>query len=94
MAMTITDFWRLMIESQLASSDQCQKIAARFAQSKQSANATPKKLADWLRGSQGVEQLPAMVLLAGHPGPFHYGEYRVSERIESGRLAGNFRAAH
>ena len=34
------------------------------------------------------------ILLAGRPGPFYYGEYRVHERVEEGRLANWFHALH
>ena len=34
------------------------------------------------------------ILLAGRPGPFYYGDYKVYDRVEQGRLAGQFRAVH
>src|SRR5262249_4398112 len=44
--------------------------------------------------SRAISRYQAMVLLAGHPGPFVYGDYIVYDRAEEPRLGGMFRAVH
>ena len=41
-----------------------------------------------------VTSYQARLLSAGRSGPFFYGDYKVIDRIEKGRLAGLFRAVH
>jgi hypothetical protein len=47
-----------------------------------------------LMNHRAISKYQATVLLAGRAGPFFYGDYKVCERVEKGRLAGRFRAAH
>src|SRR5205085_2502107 len=47
-----------------------------------------------LMDHRAVSKYQATVLLAGRAGPFFYGDYKVYERVEKGRLAGCFRAVH
>src|SRR5262249_22171768 len=41
-----------------------------------------------------ISRYQAKVLLAGHAGPFIYGDYAVFDRYSEGRLQGAFRALH
>lgn len=93
MSLSIVDFWKLVRQSKLLSGDQCQKFHSEFARNPAGENSGPA-LADWLVGKNVISRYQAKVLLAGQPGPFEYGEYRVYDRIESGRLGGWFRAVH
>ena len=43
---------------------------------------------------RAITKYQAQVLIAGKPGPFFYGDYKVYERIDKGRLAGCYRAVH
>lgn len=93
MAVSIQDFWRLVLESQLLTQAQCQQLATSFGSS-QGASTDTQALAKWLIEQNVISRYQATVLLAGRPGPFCYGEYKIYDRIESGRLAGWFRAVH
>ena len=93
MSVTIPDFWRLVLESQLLTPAQCQQLATSFGSS-QGASGDSQALANWLISQNVISRYQATVLLAGRPGPFCYGEYKIYDRIESGRLAGWFRAVH
>lgn len=93
MSLSIVDFWKLVRQSKLLSGEQCQKFHSEFARNPSGENSGPA-LADWLVGKNVISRYQAKVLLAGQPGPFEYGEYRVYDRIESGRLGGWFRAVH
>src|SRR5262249_27241969 len=42
----------------------------------------------------GISKYQAQVLLAGKSGPFFFGDYKIYERIDKGRMAGCFRAVH
>lgn len=95
MALAVADFWRLVIESQLLTAAQCQQYAEEFGRVKGAANQTGAgTLAEWLISQNIISRYQATILLAGKSGPFAYGDYRVYDRVESGRLAGAFRAVH
>lgn len=95
MALKIKDFWQFVLASRLFSQSACEKWAVRSAQELGPERATePKRVAEWLISQKVISRYQAQVLLAGNPGPFFYGEYRVYDRIEKGRLAGLFRAHH
>jgi serine/threonine protein kinase len=91
---TIQDFWRLLGESRLLSQAQVQRLANDFAQLKHKSQPTPRTLAQWLMDHRAISKYQATVLLAGRPGPFFYGEYKVYERADKGWLSGCFRAVH
>lgn len=94
MSIAIADFWKLVVESRLLTAEQVAKLQGDFAGVKGSAQATSKVLAEWLISKQAVSRYQATVLLAGRPGPFYYGDYRVYDRVDSGELKGQFRAVH
>jgi eukaryotic-like serine/threonine-protein kinase len=95
LSVSIADFWRLLVDSRLFSSQQVQQLAGEFGQVRAaSGGANAKALAEWLLGRRLLSPYQARILLAGRPGPFDYGDYKVYDRIDSGRLAGQFRAVH
>jgi hypothetical protein len=51
-------------------------------------------MADWLVARNVFSKYQTTVLLAGHAGPFVYGDYKIYDRVETGRLANTFRAVH
>jgi serine/threonine-protein kinase len=91
----IQEFWKLAVESQLYSPEECQRLTGSFSQIKgamETGNAFT--LSEWLISQRVLTRYQAKVLLARRPGPFVYGEYKVQDRIDSGRLQGLFRAIH
>ncbi len=94
MALTVKEFWRLLVKSQLHSVDTCRQLAAKFSKVKGAANTSAETLAEWLVDQKAITRYQSRILLSGKPGPFVYGGYRVTDRIKSGRLAGMFRAVH
>ena len=94
MAISITKFWTLALESQVLTTEQVGPLAVKFSKVEKDAEADAKKLARWLVAETKISEYQAKILLAGKPGPFVYGDYRIYDRIESGRLAGIFRALH
>lgn len=95
MALAVADFWKLVIESQLLAAAQCQQYAEEFGRVKGAANqATAATLAEWLIAQNIISRYQATVLLAGKSGPFAFGDYRVYDRLDRGRLSGSFRAVH
>jgi serine/threonine protein kinase len=94
-AIPIPVFWSLLSESRLLAPEQCQQLATDFGQIKGAGEqSNAKTLAEWLVARNVLSRYQTMILLAGRPGPFHYGDYKVYDRIEKGRLAGCFRAVH
>jgi len=91
---TIPDFWRLLGESRLLTAAQVQRLGNDFGQEKHATPPTSRTVAQWLMDHRAISKYQATVLLAGRAGPFFYGDYKVYERVEKGRLAGRFRAAH
>ncbi len=94
MNITIQDFWRLLGESQLLTQAQLQRLSNDFVQVKHKSQPTPRTLAQWLMDHRAISKYQATVLLAGRPGPFFYGEYKVYERLDQGWFAGCYRAVH
>lgn len=94
MALTVKEFWKLLVKSQIHSVDACRELAAKFSKVKGADSASPETLAQWLISNKALTRYQSKILLSGKPGPFVYGNYLVSDRIKSGRLAGLFRAVH
>lgn len=95
MAASIPEFWQLLLDSQLVSADQCQQLIASFGQVRGAATqGNARTLAEWLISRGVVTRYQTMVLMAGRSGPFFYGDYKLYDRLESGVLAGMFRAVH
>lgn len=95
MSISFPDFWKLIIESRLLTPDQCQQLSAQYGSVTGTAGqGNAKSLAEWLVSQNVLSRYQASIILGGRSGPFFYGEYKIYDRIEKGRLAGAFRAAH
>ena len=57
-------------------------------------HTSPHALGEWLVSRNIFSRYQVTVLLAGRPGPFVYGDYKIYDRVEAGRLANEFRAVH
>lgn len=95
MTISLADFWKLLADSRLLALDQLRELAQQFErlppqQRKEGAVAAAR----WLVQQHAVTRYQARVLLAGRNGPFFYGDYKLQDRVESGGLAGWFRAQH
>ncbi|MFI4876589.1 MAG: serine/threonine protein kinase [Blastopirellula sp. JB062] len=90
---TTNDFWKLLLKSNLLPKERCQQLHESYKQQSDGANA-PKQLAKWLIGQSAITPYQARILLSGKPGPFHLGAYKLVDRIDSGALAGVYRAVH
>ena len=97
MTVSIPDFWRLAVESRLLAPADCQQLEANFAGVKgAAAQSNAATLGEWLIANGVLTRYQIKTLLAGHAGPFFYGDYYVYDRIRSkeGRLGGLLRAVH
>jgi hypothetical protein len=95
MSVSTPDFWNLLRQSRLLTAEQIDSLGKEYAQlngAAQQGNA--KTLSLWLVSRKALSNYQATILLAGRSGPFHYGQYLVYDRVESGRLGGLFRACH
>ncbi len=91
----IQDFWKLAVASRLLSPSQCQELAAAFAALKgASRQANTRSLVEWLVATGALTRYQASTLASGRSGPFVFGDFVVTERIETGRFARFFRAQY
>lgn len=92
MSFPVESFWKLVVESQLLSLEECHQYHGAWAA--QFPGGDAQHLAEWLHSQNVISRYQASILLAGRAGPFIYGDYKIYDRIESGRLKGVFRALH
>ncbi|HEX4129453.1 MAG TPA: serine/threonine-protein kinase [Pirellulales bacterium] len=92
MPTTLDQFWNLLAESGLLKPAELQKLSDTVAMA--DGNLAPEKITKYLITKQKLSTYQAKILLGGRSGPFFYGDYQIYDRIESGRLAGIFRAIH
>lgn len=93
MSFPAESLWKLIVDAQLLTLEDCHRHHAAWMQ--QSPNGgDAQDLAEFLVASNVISKYQASILLAGRAGPFVYGDYRIYDRIESGRLSGIFRALH
>ena len=95
MPSTIADFWKLLADSRLVTGEHCQQLQLEFSRSTQGSSANdPHTLGNWLIAGKILSAYQSTVLLNGHSGPFFYGDFRIQDRITSGRFSGYFQAVH
>ncbi len=95
MTIDTNQFWNLLTQSQLLPQPQVQTLFTQASSnSDRLTDQTAKNLADWLVEQNAISEYQAKILLAGHDGPFHYGNYTVISRFEKGELPGSFKAIH
>lgn len=95
MPTSIDEFWKLAIAARLLDAATCKRLQAQFGADKDGVDATDATaLARWLVRRKKLSRYQAAVLLSGRPGPFVFGDFVITARIESGRLAQSFRAVH
>lgn len=96
MSITVAEFWKLAVESKALSAEQARKLGEAYARAKGAppADDEVEKVAKAIVNGGALSRYQAKVLLAGRAGPFVYGDYLVFDRLDSGRLAGLFRARH
>lgn len=95
MGIPISEFWRLAAESRLLPPGQCQQLEQQFGHVKGAAAVgNARTLAEWLISQNVISRYQSTILLAGRPGPFFYGEYKIYDRVEAGPLSGQFQAIH
>ncbi|MDZ4821419.1 MAG: hypothetical protein SGJ20_20850, partial [Planctomycetota bacterium] len=94
MSIGSTDFWRMMVEGRLITTDESELLRAEYAETTSGNSDEAVRLAEWLIGQKRLSQYQARILLAGKGGRFVYGDYRIDDRISSGRLFGLYAATH
>jgi eukaryotic-like serine/threonine-protein kinase len=95
MALSVQEFWQLVVASGLHDEENCRRLANAFANARD-AGQVPRtvQLPEWMINTRAMTRYQAKVLLAGRPGPFVYGDYLVTDRLEGGGATGLFRAIH
>ena len=77
MALSVSDFWKLLVQSRLLTKAQCQHLSDGFSAIPGAATAPGKTLAEWLVKKNILSKYQAVILLAGRAGPFFYGDYKI-----------------
>ena len=93
MSVSISDFWKLAYQSKLLSKDECQSLYGVFRHQTAEPDSA-KAAAEWLIGQKKISVYQARTLLAGHAGPFYFGDYVVSDRMPGGDWTRRFKAKH
>ena len=100
MTIDTNQFWNLLATSNLLPQPRIQSLFAKFDAAKKSQednspqNKSPQEITTWLVSQKVISSYQASILLAGHSGPFNYGNYTVIDRFEKGQLAKSFSAIH
>jgi hypothetical protein len=95
MALTVHEFWQLVVASGLHDEESCRRLADGFAKARDAGEiAKTTSLPEWMLAAGAMTRYQAQVLLAGKPGPFVYGDYLVSDCLELAGTPGMFRAVH
>ncbi|HVU86346.1 MAG TPA: protein kinase [Pirellulales bacterium] len=95
MALSIQEFWQLVVASGLHDEENCRRLADGFSKARESgAIERTVSLPEWMLQTGEMSRYQARILLAGKPGPFAYGDYLVVDRLEIPGLSGLFRAVH
>ena len=92
MTIDITQFWNLLTESKLVGVAETQTLFSEFSEF--SGEKNPDSLAEFLVNKNAITRYQSKILLAGYHGPFQYGNYVVTEQIESGVFRAQFKARH
>ncbi len=95
MAITTEQFWHLAERSGLLTAERREALVEETSRpGGPAAKGSPVALAEWLVKTHVISRYHAAVLLKGQPGPFHFDDYQVFDRIGRGRLKGVFWAVH
>jgi serine/threonine protein kinase len=92
MQLSVADFWKLLAASELLAANEREALQAAFASTAGPAAQDGAQAAEWLVAQEKLTAYQASVLKSGRPGPFVFGPFVVTSRIERGRLARLFRA--
>ncbi len=90
--METSQFWNLLASSKLLSGAAIQQQSQRFSHLQPPPSA--KDVADDLIKHKLISGYQAQLLLAGHDGPFHFGNYTITDRYPAAPLTGQFKAIH
>lgn len=94
MPVSVPEFWKLLVESRLATVEKLRPIKEKFAAVKGAeTQGNSLTLSEWLVANGVVSRYQAKVLMAGRPGPFCFGDYVVYDR-HGGPFKGVFKAIH
>jgi eukaryotic-like serine/threonine-protein kinase len=84
-------FWKLLESSKLLSPTTMLQISQQLIGS---PTKEPQAIAQILVEQRLISNYQAEVLLAGHAGPFHFGNFTIGDRFTGGPLTGLFKARH
>lgn len=93
--MGISPIWKRLEQSQLVSQEQVQELREEYQRQQPPTQAiTDDHICEWLVQQKAITRYQSEVFLAGHHGPFDYGDYRVDDRVITLPRKGAFRARH
>jgi Leucine-rich repeat (LRR) protein len=84
----------LLSRSRLLSADEVRTLYRRWLNEGGTAGGAAAAFAKWLVAGQHLTDFQAGLLLRGHADRFFLNDYKLLERIGTGRMAGVYRASH
>ncbi|HEV3080792.1 MAG TPA: protein kinase [Gemmataceae bacterium] len=94
MGASTQDFCSLLVRSRLASDEEVRTLAETWRSDAGDKAEDGEKFAKWLTGREVLTGYQAALLLRGRADHFFLDQYKLLERIGTGRMAGVFKAVH
>src|SRR5436309_1074042 len=94
MELTVANVYGLLLRSKLLSLDEARAMFGRWqGEAGGDANNTAR-FAAWMVAHKYLTEYQASLLARGHAEGFFLGEYKVLDRLGTGRMAGVYKAQH
>lgn len=93
-ALSANDVWTRLVNCGVADLAAVTELRRSREKSSGAENRSDENVLQWLVDKGKLTGYQQQVLLAGHDGPFRYGDYLVTARAESGALPAAFYAVH
>src|SRR5919201_1765571 len=94
MELTVQNVYGLLLRSKLLSIDDAKAMYARWQAEAGDAAGNLARFASWMVANKYLTEYQASLLVRGHADGFFLNEYKILDRLGSGRMAGVYKAAH
>jgi serine/threonine protein kinase len=94
MDLSVQNVYGLLLRSKLLSLEDARKMYDRWTAEAKDAAANPGRFAKWMVANHYVTEYQASLLARGHADCFYLNQYKVLDKLGTGRMAGVFKALH
>src|SRR5690242_12407681 len=91
---SVENFWALLARSRLLSAEALRDARQRWLRTAGANSSDLLALSRWLVAGRLLTDYQAGALLRGHPDRLFLKEYKLLDRLGSGRMAGVYKAVH